>query len=296
MAAERGHAGAAKALGQMYFMGAGVAQDEDAAAYWFTAAAEMGDEESAIDLSNLMVARGNESEFLEQTRHWFQHGAQNGNQTAAFNYGICLIEGIGGEADEAEGARWLCRAADTLPVAQYWYGKLLDEGRGGPRAPEDARLWYERAARAGVAEACANLGEMLVNGRGGPRDHARAAALFREAADKDHVGAMFALGALHDGGHDIAADRSLARSWFQKAADRGHAGAKAVLDRYIMRESDGRLDGAGTGGDPESTPMVVIEDASADSNVLANEGQSDEKSVNVTMARPQHTEHERRHP
>ncbi len=80
--------------------------------------------------------------------HWFERGARQGNLAAAFNFGICLSHGIGGGYDEAQAALWLRKAAEEMPIAQFWYGRMIAEGRGvvgdavegraGSRAPPKA--------------------------------------------------------------------------------------------------------------------------------------------------------------
>jgi hypothetical protein len=186
---------------------------------------------------------------------------------AAFNYGLCLLEGAGLERDERKAAQWLRRAADGVVDAQYWYGRMLAEGRGVEADAEAGRAWIARAAALGMADAEAALAEMMVNGRGGPRDQSTATALFEKAARKGHIGAMFALGALarnqaewtpisrpdcaatnnfkarseakpastfadsapSSAGSDLLMDRAVAQRWLEAAADRGHPEARKLL-------------------------------------------------------------------
>ena len=74
------------------------------------------------------------------------------------------------ERDDRSATQWLRRSAEGVAMAQYWYGRMLVEGRGVEADPAEGRVWLTRAADAGVAEAQVMLGEMMVNGRGGPRD------------------------------------------------------------------------------------------------------------------------------
>jgi TPR repeat protein len=139
-------------------------------------------------------------------------------------------------------AEWLRRAADGVVNAQFWYGRMLAEGRGVDANPVEGRHWIKRAADSGMIDAQVALGEMMVNGRGGPRDHAGALGFFTMAAEKGHAGAQFALGALLGGGHDVPTDRAAALGWFEKAAAKGHAYATLMLGRYLVRNLAGVQD------------------------------------------------------
>jgi uncharacterized protein len=136
----------------------------------------------------------------------------------------------------------LRRAAEGVVNAQYWYGRMLVEGRGVDVDLVEGRAWIARAAEAGFVDAKVALGEMLVNGRGGPRDHEAARLLFSSAADDGHIGATFALAALYGGGHDIPTDRPAAQRLFRKAAERGHGIAQMMLGRYLARGLAGGQD------------------------------------------------------
>lgn len=165
-----------------------------------------------------------------------------GDLVSAFNFWLCFAKGVGTEQDEEEAARWLRRAAEGVPEAQYAYGRMLAEGRGVAADIDGARTWFARAADAGVADAQVALAEMMVNGRGGPRDLAGALELFEKAAGERHSGAMFALGALHGGGHGMPIDRANAVRCFRAAAELGHAPAQLMLGRYLATGAAGERD------------------------------------------------------
>ena len=76
-----------------------------------------------------MRGAGDEEDRI-RTREWFEQAADNGDLIAAFNFGVCLAEGVGIERDERRAAQWLRKAAEGVVTAQYWYGRLLAEGRG----------------------------------------------------------------------------------------------------------------------------------------------------------------------
>lgn len=243
-AAERGHNAAARALGTLYLTGAGVAQDADEAATWFKRAAEAGDPGAQADLAALMQM-GTVSTLAHEpppVHEWFERAAQQGDLIAAFNYAVCLAEGVGVSRNDERAAFWLKRAAEGVVSAQYWYGRMLAEGRGVAKDDAEAAAWFARAAEAGMAEAQVALAELHMDGRGVPRDHQIAKCWFLRATPAGHAGAMFALGALHGGGHDIETDREEARRWFAQAAEHGHPIAALMLARYAVRGLGGPRD------------------------------------------------------
>src|SRR6185436_1267596 len=172
VAAERGDRTAARDLGTLYLTGAGVALDPDEAAIWFKRAAEAGDADAQADLATLLRTGGASTVMGEPppVHKWFEIAAEQGDLVAAFNYAVCLAEGVGVPRDDVRAAFWLKRAADDLVSAQYWYGRMLAEGRGVPRDDAEAITWFARAAEAGLVEAQVALAERHLNGLGTPRN------------------------------------------------------------------------------------------------------------------------------
>ena len=61
---------------------------------------------------------------------WFERAANQGDPIGAFNYAVCLAEGIGVPRNDERAVFWLKRAAEDVVDAQYWYARMLSEGRG----------------------------------------------------------------------------------------------------------------------------------------------------------------------
>ena len=168
-----------------------------------------------------------------------------GDLVAAFNYGICLAEGVGVERDDAQAAQWLRRAADGVVNAQFWYGRMLAEGRGVEADPEEGRAWIARAAEAGMVDAQVALAEMLVNGRGGPRDHPAGAGAVRSGRPRRAMPARCSRSARSTAAATTCRwDRPAAQRWFRAAAERGHGHAQMMLGRYLARGLAGERDPA----------------------------------------------------
>jgi uncharacterized protein len=192
-AAEAGHTGAARLLGQLYLHGDGVTRDLQEAALWLRQAAAQGDEGAMADLAHLALTREVPEADCQATFEWFQQKADTGDLAAAFNLGVCLAEGVGTRRDDTLALALFRRAAKCIPIAQYWCGRMLAEGRGSALDLRAARGWFLQAAGQDNADAEAAAGEMLINGRGGPPDRSLAMAMFTRAAAAGHRGASLAL-------------------------------------------------------------------------------------------------------
>ena len=171
-AAERGHKSAARALGTLYLTGAGVARDPDEAAVWFKHAAEAGDPEAQASLATLLQT-GAASTVVQDpppVHEWFARAAEQGDLIGAFNYAVCLAEGIGLPRNDQQAARWLKYAAEGVVDAQYWYGRMLAEGRGVAKDDAEAAVWFARAAEHGHSVAALMLARCAMRGLGRPRD------------------------------------------------------------------------------------------------------------------------------
>ena len=243
-AAERGHKGASRALGTLYLTGAGVAQDPNEAARWFKQAAEAGDANAQADLAKLLQT-GAASDLMQQpppVHEWFERAAEQGDLVGAFNFAVCLAEGVGVARDDARAVVWMKRAAAGVVDAQYWYGRMLAEGRGVAQNEALAAVWLARASNADVAGAQATLAELHLNSHVVRRDRQLARRLFLRAASKGHSGAMFALGSTCGGERGSEADAAEARRWFARAAARGHPTAALMLARFAVQGSEGSKD------------------------------------------------------
>jgi TPR repeat protein len=241
-AAEASQKGAARALGQLYLTGAGVPPDPEEAARWFRIAAAAGDSAARAELGNLVLKGIGGQDDRVRACQWFAEAAESGDLVAAFNFGVCLAQGVGVTQDDKQAAFWLRKAADGVVDAQYWYGRVLIEGRGVDRDLPKGRSWVTRAAERGMLDAQVALAEMMLEGAGGQRDPQGALALFEEAVTKGHAGAMFAIAAMHDAGHGVQADRLTAQRWYRAAAESGHTAAQLMLGRYLARGLAGEYD------------------------------------------------------
>lgn len=122
------------------------------------------------------------------------------------------------------------------PLAQYRYGRVLIEGRGGPADPEAAVLWLGRAVEQNHLEAATLLARIYLSAvPGGPeRDADRAAELLTRSATRGDASAQYLLGLLYQKGDGVGRDMDAAFNWFLAAAEQQHAEAQFTLSELYL--------------------------------------------------------------
>lgn len=113
-------------------------------------------------------------------------------------------------------------------LAAYHLGLMCWRGQGGPRDPEAAVFWLERAASLDLPQAQDALGSALYAGLGAEKNDAAARTLFEAAAARGYPPAMTHLAPM--------CDPAAARTWLGRAADAGYA--PAFLDLSFRCERD----------------------------------------------------------
>ncbi|WP_207538223.1 SEL1-like repeat protein [Sabulicella rubraurantiaca] len=145
IAAENGHAVAMRVLGLMYHRGTGTAPSPQDAMHWLDRAAERGDAEAAASLIRIAAGFGPESAEVRGAADRLEALAARGDVQSAFNYAVCLRNGIGRTADPAAALPWMRRVAEAGRAdGQFWLGRMLLETGG-----DAAEAWQLIAAAAG---------------------------------------------------------------------------------------------------------------------------------------------------
>lgn len=120
-------------------------------------------------------------------------------------------------------------AASGDPVAAHEIATRYAEGRGVAQSYKEAVVWYERAAKRGLAPAQFRLGTMYEKGLGVGKDLQEARRLYLAAADKGNAKAMHNIAVLYAEGIDGKPDYKTAVQWFRKAANYGVADSQYNL-------------------------------------------------------------------
>jgi TPR repeat protein/uncharacterized caspase-like protein len=224
-----GHARSMAYLGQMYLIGGGgLDKNQAQAVSWYRKAADLGD---ALGMTNLAWAYENGTGGLpvdqQQALHWYTKGADTGDPGAMRILAGVYREGRAGvQPDEKQAMIWCQRAAEAGNIpAMLDLASGYQLGVSGLRQDyAEARKWYGKAADAGNAFAMRKLGDCYVEGSCGvPKDLRQARSWFEKAAASGDKDSMLWLGHRYEEGSDgFPKDHAKAQEWLQKAAEDPH--------------------------------------------------------------------------
>ena len=108
-------------------------------------------------------------------------------------------------------------------------GLLYYYGKGVPKDPREATIWFHHAAELEHAAAQWNLAGMYYRGDGAPQDDAQAVRWCRRAAEQDCPPAQNSLAHMYADGRGVLADDTEAARWYRRAAAQGYAKAQFNL-------------------------------------------------------------------
>ena len=219
----------------------------------------MGNSTAGLLLADYYLSLGNDDKQLKQARDIYQHFAEKGDKDGELKLGFMLDQGLGGEQDVIDAAKWYAKAAEQgQPIAQYLLGHLNQLGMLS-KQPDyvEAKKWYTSAQSNYAPAAVAlgfiydtvdddyqhaidgyqhavdqhdpvgqfNLGLIYEKGKGRPVDSEKAKELYQEAADHGHSQAMVQLAGIYFNGLVGARDEEKALYWYKKAAELGNRDA-----------------------------------------------------------------------
>jgi hypothetical protein len=174
LAAQRGVPGAQTMLASMYYLGAGMPADPEAARAWYRKAAEQGDTKA----QTIMGLMSEEAGDAREAARWFRLAAEQGEAGAQSRLGQQCY--LGGELAEAR--LWLGKAAAQGDASsQARLGAMCYLGQGAPRDNAEALKWLRLASAQGDPGAQGSLGLMYALGDGVPRDNVEACAWLLKA-------------------------------------------------------------------------------------------------------------------
>lgn len=153
-AADLGSADAAYRFGECRLMGKGISPDLDEGIAYLNQSANAGDNR-AMDLLGVCHVRGLGVEVdFKQAIKWFEKAIQAGNVAAYYNLGARLAQGQGAEKDPVRAAELFKAGAEKgNAICMLTFAKCLETGFGVTANMDEARTWYQLAAKAGNQEA-----------------------------------------------------------------------------------------------------------------------------------------------
>ena len=185
----------------------------------------------------------NASQDWDKVLRQCEEEGRAGGVTAQQILGLMFEKGLGTPVNRVMAADWYRRAAEAGNAkAQYYYGRLLNEGGDNVRRDrEQAVSWFTKAATAGEAEAMSALGRALMKGEGTNRNKTEGLRWYEQAAAQGVAEAQYQLALLYKNGDTVVKSESLALEWMEKAAKRGHPKAQAEVGK--LRDAAARKQG-----------------------------------------------------
>jgi localization factor PodJL len=148
--------------------------------------------------------------------------ASDGDPDAQYELAIRFAEGNGVDKDYKRAAAWFREAAiNGVAAAQYDLGVLYDFGLGLARDPIEAVIWYQSAADQNEPIAQLRLGSIYLAGDVVPRNPAEAVRWLRRAAEQGLAEAQAMLAARYETGDGVAQSIGSAYGWYDLAAQSG---------------------------------------------------------------------------
>lgn len=232
---------AAVMLGNIYRAGFGpVARDPAEARKWYERAYDVGHIAAAKAVGDLYYAGAGTPRDAKKAASWYRKGASFGHASAQFSLAELLYDGDEGvPQDRAMAFTWYRAAARAEhPGALYALARGYDLGEGGEPDPKRAIVLYKGAALLGHAGAQVAIGTYFYEGKQLAKDDATARRWFEAAAKQGDRDGMFNLAAMMARGEGGAKDVPRAWVWLGEAARRGHASAGRAMSALEQRMSE----------------------------------------------------------
>lgn len=221
--AQAGDVAAYDVLANDYLNAKGAHRDVEAAVRWLRAGVKAGDTECMIDLGNLYYEGQDLDQDDAKALTLYAAAAAQGDALGAYNAG--LVYEASGE-DLTQALNWYRRAAGGGDQGgMYKVAKAYQLGRGVATDEVQAVAWMTKAAQAGSSEALNDLGSYYSQGYGVPADDAKALRLYRTAAGLGSAVAMENVGVVYHDGLGVPVDFEQARTWYVLSAKNGNFAA-----------------------------------------------------------------------
>ena len=158
-------------IGDRFYNGVGVPEDDEEAIKWFRLAAAQGDAAAQKNLGWMYYYGYGVPKNAFKAVNWFRLSAVSGNPDGEFGLAVMYEEGAGIREDDAQAINWYTLAAKQgHSYAQNNLGVMYAAGDGVVEDDVMAVKWYRAAAMQDEPAAQFNLGRMYRDGDGVPKD------------------------------------------------------------------------------------------------------------------------------
>jgi hypothetical protein len=229
---------AAMTLAKIYMIGWDVPADPKQARHWFGKADDFGYIPAAHILGILDESRyGGEGTLPRAVKHLIRAG-KAGYAPSQYELGVIYYTGGDGvPQDKTRAGAWLVQAAKNGNAdALYTCGRMYDLGEGGAKAdPQKALAYYKEAAVKGQPDAQDAIGLSFYLGQGLPKNDNWARVWFERAAEGGSADAMFNLAVMEAKGEGGKQDLVTAYAWLKLAQREGLDKAGPAADELAAK-------------------------------------------------------------
>jgi uncharacterized protein len=222
---------AMKSLGYMLMNGYGVEKDPQEAKYWFTRAANEGNNPRAMyNLGILCSQNLTDTNATVEAFQWYQKSAKLGDDLGCFQLASCYLRGLGVETNVYSYRYWLLKAAflgDT--EAQYFTGQSYRTGDGLPTNMENSLVWYRKAAAKNHPGALYDLALHYLADKTNHVSKVLADASMLKAAQLGHREAQFQCALTFFKDANATGSFETGKTWLNTAGENGWARAEFFL-------------------------------------------------------------------
>ncbi len=233
----QGDAAAQTLIGEIYSRGLGVRRDLATAIEWYEKAAEQKVPEALFQLAMLLHDGGEEFGDRARAARLIAEAADAGHALAQFNLAQTLAAEATPQKLERAVSYYEKAAKAGLADAQYAMAEVCLQGVAGrPADRAAARRWLALAAAQNHDTAQIALGTMLVEGGGGPGEEKEGFSWLMRAARAGNPAAQNRVAKLYRAGIGVEPDRVEAAAWYLRARRAG------LSDPVMEDQLDGLTD------------------------------------------------------
>jgi TPR repeat protein len=168
--------------------------------------------------------------------------AAAGDVKSQVQLGLAFLTGDGVPKDNAEGVKWLRKAADQdNPVAERYLAEMYFKGRGVPADNAEAAKWLRLAAEQGDAQSEYNLAVLYTQGLGVPRNVKDALNWMHKSAEQGLAAGQVGMGVLYENGDGVPEDPVEAVKWYRMAVEQNDPGAMNNLALLLATSKNDRV-------------------------------------------------------
>lgn len=199
--------------------------------------AEAGDADAQFTLGNLYYSGEGVKQDEVKAFHWHLKAAEGGHPMAMQTVGYCYQFGEGVKKDIAKALAWYRKGTPLWSGCRFHLALCLLNGTGMKKNPKQAARELEKASADNNTDAMVLLGQMHLGHFGIPRNLEQAFHWFQKAAELGNRDAMFQLALCYKCGNSVEVDHDMADFWLKTAAGLGEKHAKCMLYRNMALDT-----------------------------------------------------------